>query len=50
MNGQTVNLDYCSIIIMLRQLVAQGVCSEAEAKKVAARIAASKGANIVFPL
>lgn len=44
------NLDYCGIIILLRQLVKTGKCSEGEADKIATRIAAETGADILFPL
>lgn len=44
------NLDYCGIVFMLRRLVAAQVCTEKEAKNIAARIAADMGADIHFPL
>lgn len=44
------NLDYCGIIILLRELVKTGKCSKGEAAKIAARIAVGTGAGIIFPL
>lgn len=44
------NADYCGIIIMLRQLVNNGVLSKKEAGKVSARIATQLGADIIIPL
>ena len=44
------NLDYCGIIMLLRQLVKIGKCTKEEAAKIAARIAAETGANIIFSL
>ena len=35
-----INLNYCGIIILLRQLIQKGICTKQEAKKIAARIAA----------
>ena len=44
------NLDYCGIIILLRQLVRIGKYSDSEAAKIATRIAAETKVDIVFPL
>ena len=44
------NLDYCGIIILLRELVKTGKCNKGEAAKIAARIADKNGADIIFPL
>lgn len=44
------NLDYCGVVILLRQLIQSGVCIEVEAAKIAARIAVETGADIIFPL
>ena len=44
------NLDHCGIIILLRQLVRIGKCSDSEAAKIAARIAVETGVDIIFPL
>lgn len=42
------NIDFCGVIVLLRQLVAQKKTTEAEARKIAARIAAQSGADIVI--
>lgn len=47
---QNVDVDYCGIVQLLRQLVADGICTRREAKKIAARIAVQTGANIFLPL
>lgn len=44
------NLDYCGIIILLRELVKAGKCNKGEADKIAARIAVETSADIIFPL
>lgn len=44
------NLDYCGIIILLRELVKTGKCNKDEAAKIAARIAVETGADIIFSL
>ena len=44
------NADYCGIIIMLWQLVANEVLCKREAEKVSARIAAQLGSDIIFSL
>ena len=35
MNLQSVNVDYCGVVILLRQLVQTGKCTEREARKIA---------------
>lgn len=47
MNNQVKNLDYCGVVTMLRQLVKAGACTEAEAQKVAARVAVKFGIDII---
>ncbi len=47
---QSKEIDYCGIIILLRQLVQAGKCSHAEAKNIAQRIAAQSGTALIFPL
>lgn len=44
------NLDYCGIVFMLRRLVVAQVCTEKEARNIAARIAADMDTDIHFPL
>jgi hypothetical protein len=43
-----VNADYCGIIVLLRQLIKSGACSEMEAKKIAKRIAVQDGVDIIL--
>ncbi len=47
---QSKEIDYCGIIILLRQLVQSGKCSHTEAKNIAHRIAAQSGTTLIFPL
>ena len=47
MSGTNANIDYCGIRKLLRLLEDQGF-SKAELKKIAARIAAETGADIIF--
>lgn len=44
------NLDYCGIVILLRQLVKGGKLSKREATEIAAHIAYKTGVDIIFPL
>ena len=48
MTTQNVNVDYCGIVIMLRHLVKNGLVTEMEARKIAARIAAENHVDIIF--
>jgi hypothetical protein len=50
MKEQSVNLDYCGIVILLRQIVQCGYCTHREAQRIAARIAAQSGVDIIFSL
>lgn len=43
----SANLDYCGIVKLIRALVDANACTEAEAQKVARRIAARIGADIL---
>ncbi len=47
MSTANANIDYCGIRNLLRLLSGQGF-TESELKKIAARIAASTGADIIF--
>ncbi|MEY8259740.1 hypothetical protein AALA80_05270 [Oscillospiraceae bacterium 50-60] len=47
MQPKNANIDYCGIRNLLRLLVGQGF-TEAELKKIAARIAQEIGATIIF--
>ena len=49
MTIQNVDIDYCGIVNLLRQLVAEEICTEGEAKKIAARIAAQLHTTIILP-
>ncbi len=47
MTAKNANIDYCGIRNLLQLLVGQGF-TEAELKKIAARIAQMTGADIIF--
>jgi len=47
MTGINPNIDFCGIRNLLRQLESRGF-SKTELKKIAARIAANIGADIIF--
>lgn len=47
MDKSNANIDYCGIRSLLRLLIGQGF-TEAELKKIAARIAQETGADIIF--
>ena len=44
------NVNYCSVIILLRQLVAAGHCTKKEANRIAARIAKKTGADLILSI
>ncbi len=44
------DVDYCGIIILLRQLIEAGHCTQSEGQKIAARIAVAYDINIIYPL
>ncbi len=44
------NVDYCGILLLLRQLVAAGAFTYTEAKRIAARIAQKAGADVLISL
>lgn len=44
------NVDYCGVIILLRQLVEAGHCTIKEANRIAARIAGQTGADVILSL
>ena len=46
----SVNVYYCSTVIMLRQLVEAGYCTKDEATRIAALIARQTGVNIKLPI
>ena len=45
-----VNVDYCGVIQLLRQLVERGHCTKAEATRIAARIAVKTGAEVILSI
>lgn len=44
------NVNYCSVIILLRQLVTAGHCTKKEANRIAARIAKKTGADLILSI
>lgn len=48
MTVQNANVDYCDVVNLLRDLIKRGICTKAEAKKIAARIAVQYGADIII--
>ena len=46
----SVNANYCGAILLLRQLVEAGHCTEKEATRIAVRIARQTGAGINLPI
>lgn len=42
------NFDYCGIIMLLRQLVISGICSENEVKKIAVHIVGQYGVDVIL--
>lgn len=49
-NFMNANVNYCSVIILLRQLVAAGHCTKKEANRIAARIAKKTGADLILSM
>ena len=50
MNEYNANIDYCGIVTLLRALLKQKICTETEAKRLAARLAVQYGADIIISL
>ena len=44
------NIDYCGVLNLIRTLLHAGKCTEAEAKRIAARLAVQYGADIIISL
>ena len=44
------NVNYCGVIILLRQLVVAGHCTKKEANSIAARIAKKTGADLILSI
>ena len=50
MTVQNVNIDYCGIITLLKNLVQSGKCTEKEAQKIASYLSVQDGVEIIlFP-
>ena len=45
---RNANIDYCGMINLLRDLWKRGICSKAEAQKIAAQLAVQYGADIII--
>ena len=50
MNTVCPNIDYCGIISLLRQMIQRGVCTDTEARKIAARLAVQYKADIIITI
>lgn len=50
MDRYDANIDYCGIVMLLRAMLRKELCTEAEAKKIAARIAVQYGADIIISI
>ena len=50
MDRHDANIDYCGIVMLLRRMIHSNLCTEAEAKRIAARIAVQYGANIIISI
>lgn len=48
MTVRNANIDYCGMINLLRDLWKRGICSKAEAQKIAAQLAVQYGADIII--
>ena len=44
------NVNYCSVIILLRQLVDAGNCMKKDSSRIAARIAKKTGADLILSI
>jgi len=44
------DVDFCGVLNLLRQLIKDGKCSKQEAQKIAVRIAAQTGVDLIFSL
>ncbi len=50
MKNQNVDIDYCGVINLLRELIRSGVCSRGEAKRIADRIAKQLSVSVMISL
>lgn len=44
------DVDFCGVLNLLRQLIKDGKCSKQKAQKIAVRIAAQTGVDLIFSL
>lgn len=42
------NIDYCGVVNLLRCLIEKEICTEKEAKRIAARVAKNIGADVIL--
>lgn len=42
------NIDYCGVVNLLRCLTEKSICTEKEAKRIAARVARNIGADVIL--
>lgn len=47
---KNANVDYCGVIMILRRLVKDGICTQKEAKRIADRYATQNGVEIILPV
>ena len=50
MSENNANIDYCGIVTLLRTMLKQKLCTETEAKRIAARLAVQYGADIIIAI
>jgi hypothetical protein len=50
MKNQNVDVDYCGVVYLLRELIRSGVCSQREAKRIADRIAKQLSVSVIISL
>lgn len=50
MEVRNANVDYCGVVNLLRDLLKRGLCTKAEARKIAAQIAVQYGADIIISI
>ncbi len=48
MTERNANVDYCGIVNLLRALIASGIITEKEARKIAARIAVKNQVDVIL--
>lgn len=50
MSERNANIDYYGVILILRHLISREICTKGEAEKIAARMAAQYGADLIISL